>query len=655
MPAKQNERSLGISTALGEDKVVIVSASITEQLGRLFQMDVELMSDDSQINFQDIIGQNATIRLDQIDGGTRYFNGHVSRFVQTETDQSGAHYRATLVPWLWFLTRTADCRIFQNLSVPDIIKQVMADHGFTDVEDKLNETYQQWECCVQYRETAFNFVSRLMEHEGIYYFFKHEDGQHTLVLADGASSHEAISGDSTIPFRPDTGLRNSEYVHSLVLEQEVLPGSYELNDFNFEKPGTSLLARSENAETGNEDALQIYDYPGEYKEHADGTKYSRIRLEELHSQHETAHAQTNARNIATGNTFELSEAPRADQNRKYLVTAAFYHLAGDEYHAGANEGEELYSCSFTAIDSTRPFRAPRTTPKPLIQGPQTALVVGPAGEEIYADKYGRVKVMFHWDRRAKADENSSCWVRVSQAWAGKGWGAISLPRVGHEVIVEFLEGNPDLPIITGNVYNAEAMPPYDLPANKTMSANKSATEKGSGFNEIRFEDKPDNEQLFIHAERNADVRVKNDQFETIERNRHLKVGNDQLEQVDNDRHEIIKRDHVEKIERDHHLKIDGKEAIEVLGSHSMTVKGDVIEVFKAKHSEQTTNDYYLKADNICIEAMTNVTIKVGGTSIALEAGGIGLKTSGMIKVEGAVVNVTGSGTVAVKGGMVTIN
>jgi hypothetical protein len=269
-----------------------------------------------------------------------------------------------------------------------------------------------------------------------------------------------------------------------------------------------------------------------------------------------------------------------------------------------------------------------------IPGPQTAIVVGPSGEEIYTDEHGRVKVMFHWDRYCKADENSSCWIRVAQVWGGKQWGAIYTPRIGQEVIVEFLEGDPDKPLITGRVYNGTNKPPYPLPDMATISTLKSSSSKGgAGFNEIRFEDKKDEEQLFIHGQKNMDVRVKNDAFEWIGNDRHLVIVNDQLEHVKNNRSEIVDQDHKEKIGKDRHLKVVGKEAKEVGDSLSLTVKGDVIEVFKAKHSEETTGDYYLKADNICIEGLTNITIKVGQTSIALESDGISIETQGEIKVK----------------------
>ncbi len=693
MPISQDESNLAINTPLGDDVVVIVSATITEQLGRLFSMDLELASDDPALDFSTIVGGNATIRLELDNNQTRYWNGYVSRFVQTESDgKAGGRYRATLVPWLWFLTRTADCRIFQAMTVPDIIKQVFKDQGFTDIKDSLTGTYGPWEYCVQYRETDFNFVSRLMEHEGIYYFFEHEDGKHTLVLADSISAHTSFLKYDTINFRTGRGgVATYEAITAWSLEQEVQPAAYSLNDFNFETPKSSLLAKSQIHAEGSQSNFEVYDYPGEFGEQSDGTDYSQIRIQELHSQHEIVHGVSNARGVSTGYTFTLANSPRRDQNRKYLVTSASYHLSGYKYGSSGKGGQEgeLYTCQFTALDSTKPFRSARVTPKPLIQGPQTAMVVGPSGEEIHTDKYGRIVVQFHWDRYGKADENSSCWVRVSQsAWAGKKYGAMYIPRVGHEVIVEFLEGDPDLPIVTGRVYNADATPPYDLPANKTMTTLKSLSSKGgAGFNELRFEDKKGEEQVFIHGEKNLDVRIKNNAYEWVGNDQHLVVKNMLIEHVELDHHEIIDRDHQEQVKRDLHTIIGGKAAQQVTGSLSLEVDGDVAEVFKGNHSETVTKDLYLKADNIVVEALTNLTVKVGSSYIAIESGGITIGTTGTLELKSSgpmsakteatldiqatgplsaksnaqaevsapQTSVKGDGMVTIKGGMVMIN
>lgn len=683
MPATQQNRFLAIGTALGDDALLIQSISITEQLGRLFQMEVELLSQDDAVDFDKMVGTNATVRLELPGGKTRYFNGFVSRFVQCEQERNYAHYRATLVPWVWFLTRNADCRIFQKKKVPDIIEEVFKAHGFKDYKLQLSGTYPEWEYCVQYRETDFNFISRLMEQEGIYYFFKHEDGVHTLILADSASAHEVTEDYDTIVYQSEGhgGQETTESVTDWVIEKEVQPGVYALGDFNFKTPAAPIVVNDNISRQHAASAFEIFDYPGEFDKRDEGEAYAKLRIQELHAQHEILRGQATARGICTGAKFTLKGHSRSDQNREYLITGVSCHISVSDYESTEKgEGEEFFTCSFTARPANEPFRSQRTTPKPVVHGPQTAIVVGKKGEEIDTDEFGRVKVQFHWDRYGKVDENSSCWVRVSQPTAGKGWGAISLPRIGQEVIVEFLEGDPDLPIITGRVYNATAKVPYALPDNKTMTSFKSNSSKGgAGFNELRFQDKKGDEQIFMHGEKNLDINIKNDAFELIGNDRHLIVTNNQADHIKNNRDEIVDADHKEKIGKDRHLKVVGKEAKEVGGSQSLTVKGDVIEVFKANHSEQTTGDYYLKGDNVVIEGMTNVTIKVGGSSIAIAADGIALKTDGLVKIEASATmdlkadapltiqssataemkssatTVKGDGMLTLKGGVVMIN
>jgi type VI secretion system secreted protein VgrG len=640
MAMTQENRELEIATPLGKDVLLLTSMSGTEQLGRLFRFELELVSEEHQIIAEDIIGQNVTIRLNLSGDKSRYFNGFVSRFTQTLPAGGLASYRATMVPWLWFLTRTADCRIFQEKTVPDIIEQVFGDHGFTDFERSLSGTYRTWEYCVQYRETDFNFVSRLMEQEGIYYFFKHENGKHSLVLADSAGAHEPYSKLKEIKYHPaDAGVSDEEYVSDWTVETCVQPGSYALKDFDFKNPDTSLYARTMVERDHAKAEFEIYDYPGEYVEFEHGEGYTKKRIQELQAQYEIATANSDVRGIYTGCTFALTDHPRDDQNREYLITSANYNIdAGEFYSGGKRGGGCVYSCSFTAIaiktaiDAAQPFRSPRITPKPSIPGPQTAMVVGKSGEEIYTDEYGRVKVQFHWDRQGTVDENSSCWIRVAQVWAGKKWGAMFIPRIGQEVIIEFLEGDPDQPIITGRVYNAQAMPAYDPKAKPTTSTIKSSSSKGGGgFNEIRFEDKKGEEQVFIHGEKDLHIRVKNDRRETIVHDRHLVVENDKFEHVKNERNETVDKSHFEEIGEDRNLAVKGKEDKEVQKDLCLTVKGNVEETFEKDHTEETTKNYTLKAKEVTIEGDSKIELKVGGSTIKMDSSQIEIKAS-MVKI-----------------------
>ena len=467
----QTDRQIIITTPLGEDTLVVKQFTAYEAMGRLFEYQLELLSEDHNIAINEILGQNVSLTLQLEDERDRYFNGFVTRFAQVGQVGRHALYQATLRPWLWFLTRSSDCRIFQETSVPDIIKTVFRDFGFSDFEDRLSASYRTWDYCVQYRESAFDFVSRLMEHEGIYYYFRHEEGKHILVLADAYGAHEQFEGYETLPYFPETedGVREQEHVYGWALAQEIQATTYTLDDYDFERPRTDLLARSTIGRQHAYSEYEVFDYPGKYTVNGDGDQRVRVGIEGLQSQFERADGHANARGLMAGGLFTLAQFPREDQNKEYLVLSSTIHVQAGGYEGG--EGDQAFSfhCRFNVCDAQQPFRSARSTPKPVVQGPQTAVVVGPSGEPMWTDQYGRVKVQFHWDRYGGADENSSCWVRVSQMWAGRNWGAMHMPHIGQEVIVSFLEGDPDRPIITGRVYNADNMPPESLPDQQTKS------------------------------------------------------------------------------------------------------------------------------------------------------------------------------------------
>jgi type VI secretion system secreted protein VgrG len=570
LEATQTNRSIVVTSPLGEDVLLFHSMNVNEQLGRLFQFGLDLLSEDPEIKLQDILAQNVTVRYLRPDGEYRYFNGFVSQFSQAGSHGNLFIYRATLRPWFWFLTRTADCRIFQHKTVPDIIKEVFRDKGFSDFEDALSGNYHEWENCVQYRETDFNFISRLMEQEGMYYFFKHEDGKHTLVLSDSISAHETVPGYEDVPYYPpeESERRERDHIFDWSLNQIIQPGAYVLNDYDFKKPKANLEVKSSVSREHDQAEFEIYDYPGEYKESGDGEGYVRARIEELQSQHEEVHGEGNVAGLMTGCLFKLINYPREDQNREYLITSASYNLGPQEYESNVGGGGSgsIFSCNFSAIDKQQAFRARRITDKPIVQGPQTATVVGKGGEEIWTDEYGRVKVQFHWDRYGEDNENSSCWIRVSHPWAGKNWGAVAIPRIGQEVIVSFIEGDPDQPIITGRVYNDDNMHPYELPANATQSGVKTRSSKGGSpdnFNELRFEDKKGEEQLYIHAEKNQDNIVENDETTSVGHDRTEDVGNDETITIGNDRTESVGNNETITIGNDRTETVGNNETITI--------------------------------------------------------------------------------------------
>ncbi|HTZ74013.1 MAG TPA: type VI secretion system tip protein VgrG [Candidatus Aquilonibacter sp.] len=601
----QENRLISISTPLGEDVLLLAGFSGHEGISRLFAFNLDLLSESKSISFDDIIGQSVTIKLQLGDGSAdRYFNGYVSRFAQSTTDIKFTRYQMEVVPWLWFLTRNANCRIFQNMSVPDIIEKIFSDRGFSsNYKSSLTGSYQPLDYCVQYRETDFNFVSRLMEHNGIYYFFEHEDGKHTLVLADSPSAHSNCPDQSTFKYSPDSKHDIEDVITSWQLEQELRSAKYSLNDYNFETPSAKLLASETtvvdvDAKTGYE----LYDYPGDQTTASEGSDLAKLRMEEEEAGHLVGGGSSNCRSMVSGYLFDLEEHDADSMNKTYLITE-IQHSASSAGFLGAEASGAQYSNHFACIDSSIPYRHPRVTPKPFVQGPQTAVIVGPSGEEIYVDKYGRVKVQFFWDREGQNDDKSSCWIRVSQPWAGQGWGAMFIPRIGQEVIVSFLEGDPDRPIITGRVYNADQTVPYTLPDNGTRSTIKSSSSKGGGtsqFNEIRFEDKSGSEQVFMNAQKDMDINVKNDLRESVANNRSLVVTNDQMESVGGD------------------LSVGVTGNINEKAGQNMSLQvGQSLAETSMSYSHQATQSIYLKATEVVIEADAQLTIKVGGSYVAL--------------------------------------
>src|SRR5262245_60722599 len=568
-------RAMEIATPLGEDVLLFHGMHAREEMGRLGEYQLDLLSPKKDVNPDGILGKNVTIKLALPDDSLRYFNGFVSRF--SAGGQYGRYYRyfAVVRPWLWFLTRTTDCRIFQEMTVPDIVKKVFGDHPDADFTFELTGSYRKWVYCVQYRETDFNFISRLLEEEGIYFYVKHTDGHNTVVLTDSTSKHETTSGYEKISYvSPEQVIRPElERITSWDFTREIQPGVYVHDDYDLERPSVELKTRKVLARGYSPSDYEIYDYPGHYLQKADGEQYAHVRIDEYGAQFETAQAITNARGITVGSLFTLEDFPREDQDREYLILAASYDLEFSEYEAMPSGAGTQFRCSFVAMPSSQQFRPRRSTPKPSVQGPQTAVVVGPAGDEIYTDKYGRVKVKFHWDRDPKKDQSSSCWVRVSSPWAGKGWGAVSTPRIGQEVIVDFLEGDPDQPIITGRVYNAENLPPFGFPAGAVLSGIKSNTHKGAGYNELSMDDTAGKERVFIHGQYNMDTVVEHDQTSTIHNNRTDTIDIDDSETVGGNQTQHVVKNQTVNIDVNRKETVGGTETISIVGHRSEKVGG----------------------------------------------------------------------------------
>ncbi len=700
MPHTQEGRLISIDTPLGTDKLLLVGFSGHEAMSRLFSFHLDLIAepepDDPPIDFTQIVGQSVTISVNQHDDTARYFNGVVSHFAMTGLEGTYTRYEMQVVPKLWTLTRYSNCKIFHNKDAVEIITAVFNARGFSDFDFSTTAAYPKLEYCVQYRETDFNFVSRLMEQYGMFYYFEHSDGGHTMKILDSETSISPCPKQDSAEFNLVTGgLDDADVVNAWSLEQDWKSGKITHTDYNFKTPSANLAATESTIYSvgGNAD-FEIYDYPGEYVVRNDGTFLAKIRMEEEEAGHLVAHASSVCRAFTSGYKFGLTGHPQNAYNASYILTE-IQHIASVASGYGLGSmGTDSYSNHFTCITDSTKFRPARLSPKPWVQGPQTAVVVGKSsdqdspnddsvggdGEEIWVDKYGRVLVLFPWDR----EKACSCWVRVSQDWAGQGWGMINIPRVGQEVIVSFLEGDPDRPLITGRVYNESQKVPYELPANGTRTTFKTHSTTGGGddnYNELRFEDKMGSEQVFVHAEKDYDTRVKNDSREWIGNNRSLIVEKNQMEKVVEDLSLQVTGNRFEKITKDVSIQVAGSQFekvakdlhLQVAGSQFESVSSDLHLKVSGKQNEEITGDmnhhvsgnWNHKSDQtVSIQAGMNMYEKSGenyaheaGMTIHLKAGMTMVLEAGMqlsLKVGGSFVDIGPAG-VSISGPMVMIN
>ena len=591
------------------------SMSASAGLSMLGETQLKLLSLKPDIKPEDLLGKPVTVTV-QLADAKRHFHGYVTRFSTGLHQGKYFAYQATVHSWLWFLTRTADCRIFQDMTVPDIVKKVFEDHGVANFEFKLFRSYREWVYCVQYRESDYNFVARLLEHEGIYWYFEHSDGQHKLVLVDSQSAHDAAPGCDSLPYIEEgaAGAADTECVSGWSFSREVKTGKLALASYDFERPSTDLKVKADKARSHSLADYEVFDFQGDYVQSAHGTQWAEDRMDELQTPFQRLQGGSNAQGIEVGRLLKLTRHPRPDQNDQYLVTGLTLSASVDAYEAGGDMAGG-YNCQFSAIPAAQQFRPPRRTPKPFVQGPQTAVVVGPSGEEIFTDKYGRVKVQFHWDRYGTKNEKSSCWVRVSHPWAGKNFGIVDIPRIGQEVVVGFLEGDPDQPLITGRVYNAEQMPPWDLPANATQSGILTRSSKGGGYgnaNAIRFEDKAGSEQLWIHAEKNQDIEVENDETHWVGHDRKKTVDNDETVHVKHDRTETVDNNETITIGVDRTEKVGSNEKISIGSNRTEDVGIDESITIGANRTEKV-------GANETINIGSNRSISVGASETATVA------------------------------------
>ncbi|VWB65468.1 Rhs element Vgr protein [Burkholderia lata] len=548
----------------------------SDELGRLFEFRIEALADSHSLSLKDMLGKPVTVRIEQQDLSTRYLNGIVAR-ASLSGRRAERYYGYELIvrPWLWLATRRSDCRIFQNKTVPEIVQEVLSTYGFP-IENHLAESYVPRDYCVQYNETDAAFVSRLMEFEGIYFWFRHAEDTHTLMLGDAMSSHTVLPGYETIPYmaRDRTAIADEEHIDGWLPAQEVSVGRHQTTDYDYTKPRADLSSQKVDPRGHDHDSFASFEWPGGYRDDAPGAHYSRVRLEEQQAEHERANADTDVRGVAPGYLFTLEHCPRADQNREYLIVRCLYRFQENAYASDQGAEAVVHQTMMLVQPSSLPYRSPRDTPRPRTNGPQTATVVGPPGEEIWTDQYGRVKLQFRWDRYGQSNQDSSCWVRVSSPWAGGGFGGVQVPRVGDEVVVDFLNGDPDEPIVTGRVFNGEKMPPWGLPGSATQSGLLSRSSPGGTTdhaNAFRFEDKKGAEQLWMHAERNFDAETELDHSLSVGNNHTHTVGNDETMQVKNNRQRSVGQNETVNIGQSRVAQIGADETHGVGGNRTRTV------------------------------------------------------------------------------------
>ncbi len=673
----QTDRPLQLTTPLGADKLLPLGFQGREAISELFRFELQTAWQDTEekLEFDKLLGKKITIEL-AIREHKRYINGMVSRITQGYRDKHFIYYVLEVVPDIWTLSRKRRSRTFQHLTVPDILKQVLAEF---DVVYQIDDQFKPREYCIQYNETDLNFICRLMEEEGIYYFFTHTESGHRLVLADHPQAHPAIPFLSTAIWEDSMHAGFEEdRVYNWNKHQEIRSGKFTTWDHNFQIPEKKLDANKPILETvtagetahklkvASNDNYEIYEFPGGYANRVDGIskaggeqpsdlnnifkdnqRTANVRMQEEAVQGMQIHSDGWHAGFTAGHTFELDR--HFSDDGKFVITSVEHQarqpLDADNPAANTDEAFE-YSNSFTCIPAALPYRPVRSTPVPTINGVQTAIVVGGDDGDIFTDKYGRIKVQFHWDREGEKDANSSCWVRVATFWAGEQWGAVHIPRIGQEVIVDFVNGDINHPIAVGSVYNAMTMPPWTLPEHKTISGIKSRSVPGGAgrFNELSFEDKADKELVNFQAQKDLTSLIKNNETRTVRNNRVTNIDNDETKTVmNNECTTVVKGDQSITLNKGNQsTKLD-------IGNQSTLIDT----------GDQSTKCTLGKIET---EAMQSIELKVGMSSIKIDQMGVTINGM-MIKIDalvqaqlhGTITLVQGDAITQVVGGAVMIN
>jgi type VI secretion system secreted protein VgrG len=656
----QTDRAFRVEVpSLGDDVLLLEGFTGEEHVSEPFEFTLQCLSEETGIDPKKVLREPMILSIRLPDGSDREIHGLCNRFAQQGKDEDLTSYEAEIVPWLWFLSLNQDCKIFQEKTVLEIIEEVFSKYGQADFESKCVENYSPKEFCVQYRESDLDFVSRLMEEEGIFYFFQHSSEGHKLILADDRSAVEECEGQDIFRVEQSPDARADEdVITEMEREHQVYTAKVTITDYDFAQPSMNLESSA-----SDEDYEEIYDFPGKYSKLSDGERYASLRLQERAAAQELVRGVGRCRAFRSGYEFDLSEHYRADTNQTYFLKSIWHSGHGGGYRT--SQGEVEYSNQFECVPSSIPFRPASRTPKPVVQGSQTAVVVGPSGEEIFTEKNGQVKVQFHWDRLGQMDENSSCWVRPAHPWAGKGWGAVSIPRIGQEVIVDFLEGDPDRPIITGRVYNAEAMPPFPLPDSAVVSGIKSDSHKGSGYNEMSMNDTPGEEKFTVHAQYDESRTVGNDSTESVGNNRSSSVSVDDSLDVGSNQSVSVGSNQTISVSGDRTVSVSGSQTTEVSGTRSVTVTGNDSVGTSADHSLDASGAINLTSGaamainvgaGLDANASANIKIGAGGTIEISAPGGIKLMAGGTsIDMTPGSISINGAGMFDVVAGLIKHN
>lgn len=687
----QANRYIRIDTGLGPDTLLLKSIEGSEALSSLFQFDVEMLSLQGDIKAEDIVGDHVSVAIDACSANPRIFNGLVSRFEFTGLERRGIYgYRARFVPWLWFLKNRSNCRVFQNKTVQEILETLFSEFGFSDYRFALSEQYPRLEYCVQYRETDFDFISRLLEQEGIFYYFEHQTDKHVLHLVDSVSSYTSLDPKKV---EHSSGSREGEYISTWRHRYGYFPGKWQQTDFNYEKFHHSLFTEvSSVIKLKNNKNFSIYEYPGQYQDNERGAALAKLRMEQQESCFDIISARSNLCSLAAGKKFTLKSDESPADNKKGFVVTRVDHKASESSYLDDDEDADLYSNRFECIPEQVTFRPQPVTAKPRIDGVQTALVVGKSGDEIYTDEYGRIKLQFHWDLYGNRDEDSSCWVRVATQWSGKKWGTIGIPRVGQEVVVTFLNGDPDYPLVIGSVYNSAHMPPYDLPGDSTISGVKSRSTKGgdgSTYNEISMDDRKGSEAITIHAQKDFNIDVGNNvganaagnassntdgnastsvggdnsvsvtgndslsvngnYSGTVDGNKSFTVSGNQESTVSGNDSTSVSGDQDASVGGDRSASVGGNQTASVSGNEEASISGNQTvnvgatqDVSAATHNLNVTGASSTSATEINLSGKSKIALSVGGTSITVDASGVTISMgASSVKVDPSGVSVTG--------------